>query len=517
MDRIIDNELGKLPAIPRTQKLACIAVLLVLAWPVSVWMHTSWYALHLHADSTYPESAVVHNAMLAVQDGHLYRSWHEEPFTPAPYGPLYYALLASIAKIGSLDHIQLLIAGRILTFAAFLGTLLLIYRLSHRLDLSPLHAYIAVAFFAALQEVVPWNATVRPDFIALFFSLVGFMICTKDSASNRDLMLGGVCFAVSLMFKQSFLVAPAVVFMMLLTQRRTKSLFAFAVPVFGIIGFCLIAPWLHGDAVFSNLLTTGQGVIDLQNSFSSLFDSLVYPGIHLPIIVCTFVGVIGWKKQRNLKILSDYLLLVWFLGVLIWIRILGSNINVFLEAWVVSAVFAGIGLRYMVEKNRVLAPVLIVCAILVSSLHPVHGLQQLYIQKMNEMPGLSGIEDLVSHYRILTDDSYLEALSASPIMLEPCGNNQMEQSGVWDPKPVIDLVHGKRFDMVILSVEGRFIRRYRYMPFFSVSILKALNTDYVLKCHIPKSPGVSSLAVWLPRYMHEDPVLMDALYSRGCK
>src|SRR6266481_5121921 len=119
----------------RDIRLGAILVLVVLTWPVSVWLGTSLHAWRLHGNTTYPESAVVQNALLAAHDGHLYRPLTAPPFTPSMYGPLYYGVLASITRLSSLDHQGSLEAGRALSFAAFLGILLLLYALARRAGL----------------------------------------------------------------------------------------------------------------------------------------------------------------------------------------------------------------------------------------------------------------------------------------------------------------------------------------------------------------------------------------------
>jgi len=481
----------------------------VLVWPVSLWLHTSWHALHLHGDSSYPESAIAYNSELAAQDGHLYRSWHNPPFTPAPYGPIYYSTLALLAKYLSLDHLRLLMAGRIGSFLAFLGTLFMLFRLARRFGLP--------VFFAALHDISPWNATVRPDFPALFFTLVGFLICSKESATVQDAMVGGICFAVSLMMKQSFLVAPAVVFLMWLIHKEFKLLSAYSVSIAAVVGLSLAVPWLNNDSIFSNILTTGQGLIDFHIAFSSLFESEVSTGIHFPLLVCTMVGVmVGIKKSTGWPLLV-YLFVVWFLGIFTWIRILGSNINVFLEAWAVSVVFAALGMQYLFKKFRFLAPSVLVLALLLFSVSPGSGLNAIYVQKMKEMPELSCIESIVPHYRLLSDDSYLEAISASPMVLDAFANNQLEVNGVWDSSPVTQMVHAHQYDMVIFTVEGRWIRRYRETPFMGLPVLRAINTEYDLVCHLPKFPGFSTLAVWLPKGGHRDRELFGKLQSIGCR
>ena len=50
------------------------------------------------ADTTYPESANIYMAVTAARTGHLYATFTQPPYLTQAYGPLYYAIIAAIAR-----------------------------------------------------------------------------------------------------------------------------------------------------------------------------------------------------------------------------------------------------------------------------------------------------------------------------------------------------------------------------------------------------------------------------------
>src|SRR5215475_9260472 len=80
-----------------------------------------------HGDSTFPESAVVQTALWAKASGKIYPALDQSPYTPAPYGPLFYTSLTLVAKVAGGDVDRLLAIGRLITVTSFLLLLFATY------------------------------------------------------------------------------------------------------------------------------------------------------------------------------------------------------------------------------------------------------------------------------------------------------------------------------------------------------------------------------------------------------
>ena len=54
-------------------------------------------------ENTYPESTIIYSAINAARSGHLYSSPSQPPYVLQPFGPLYYAINATVARAAHLD------------------------------------------------------------------------------------------------------------------------------------------------------------------------------------------------------------------------------------------------------------------------------------------------------------------------------------------------------------------------------------------------------------------------------
>ena len=498
-------------------------MLIALTWPVSVWLGTSLHAWRLHGNTTYPESAVVQNALLAAHDGHLYRPLTQAPFTPTLYGPLYYGVLAAIARVGSLDHQGLLEAGRTLSFAAFLGIALLLYALARRAGLAPLYALLATAFFAALQDTSPLNMSVRPDMLALSLALSGLYLFTKseeghsqDTPSPSTLAFAGLCFGAAVMVKQSFIAAPTAALIMLLTRKHLRAAVTLTATVVAVAFTCVMVPLLHGDSFFANLGALSHTVTDLHGEIEFLLYELFYPGIHAPLLLCAVPGVVWAFRQPALRTMVIYFAITWPLAVLIGMHA-GASVNVLLEPWTLCSLFAAFGARWLWEQGGVLACAMLAATILICAAHPSTGLNTVNAQAINEMPSLARYERLVAGRKVLADDPYLAAHSAEPIMLDIYESSILEQSGYWNPQPLLQQINAQKFEVVMITVQNRYIRVYRGVPFLSASIYGAITSHYSVKCHLVKAPGYAEFAVLTPNDKPMSTELVMQLQQAGCK
>ena len=498
------------------KKWSPVLVLISLIFPIGVCLNLSLQFINFHGDTSFPESAVVYNALLASKDGHLYRSWQDAPFTTSPYGPLYYGVLALMAKIGSLGQQSLLVAGRIWSFASSLGATFLVYLWARRLGVSKLLAVIGAAFFAALHDLVPWNVTTRPDLPALFLMAYGLFLFSSEQAKKRDMIISSVCFAAGLLIKHSFIAAPAALFLWLMWKKRFGHALLLVVITSSLVSGTFLALVLAGEPVFSNILSMKFVTSDLAGFWKILFEDTFSLGLHFPLLVCMVVALVWRRNSPGTRVLQFYLLFSWMIGVMTLVHS-GSNTNVLIEAWFVSSVFVALGLQFLFEKAGGTAMVALAVFIVLCSTPTYRMLGPYHMRPMQPMPHINRMVDLVSTRKVLSDDSYLESQSAFPIMLCSNCNVLFEQQKAWDPKPVIEMVQGQGFDLVMLTTKDGQIREYRGVPFLSRTVLGAVGANYTYRCQLPKSPGFSDLGIWTPNDKLVPPETMSTLQSMGCR
>jgi hypothetical protein len=159
--------------------------------------------LFFQGDSTFPEGAVVQTALWAKASGQIYPNLDQSPFTPAPYGPLFYAGLTALAKVGG-DFERLLVIGRVIVLAAFLLLAFAAYRWERR-RLAFAIALVAPSLILAQIDFEAWNASVRPDLPALLAGFAAFYFLLNGPLSRRRLVLCGCLCGVAGLLKQSMI------------------------------------------------------------------------------------------------------------------------------------------------------------------------------------------------------------------------------------------------------------------------------------------------------------------------
>jgi len=486
-----------------------------LSWPLAVSLQIACHAMLFHGDTTYPESAVVFNALLAAHDGHLYHAWELSPFTPSPYGPVYYFVLALVAKVFPLGHQSLLLVGRVWSYASYLGAAVLVYLWTIRLQVTKPYAVVGAVFFAGLYDFVPWNVSTRPDFPALLLMALGLFIYTAEHSTERNKYFAAFCFAIGLLVKESFIAAPVALFLSLLIQRRFKPALVLTAVTAAIGALCLLVLAWNGDPILSNLRTMGASTIDLVGFWRLFSQETVSLGTHFPLLLCLAMAIVWRRKGPDTLALHLYLFFAWLLGAITLLHH-GSNTNVLIEAWFVTAIFGTLGMEALGKKGGLIAVTGLALLILFASAPTNRMLVPYHLRPMQEMPHLDGMLELVAKQKVLSDDIYLEAQSADPVLLDPFYNTQLEQQRFWSPVAVIDRIQNRRFDLVMLVMKDGSLREYRGMPFMSPSILESVGKNYVYRCHMPQSPGFSELTIWSP---NDRPILLateNTLRSIGC-
>jgi hypothetical protein len=163
-----------------SSKLLLAIVLAPLLLVGAIQLGKAVQSITTQGDNTYPESAVVQTAMWAKTSGRIYPALDGSPYTPAPYGPLFYVALTTLAKLGNMNFYSLLISGRIVSFAVYLLIVAAAYSWNRR-HMQGVLALLGPVLILSQVDFVDWNVTVRPDLPALV---------EKNSGSRLALRIG---------------------------------------------------------------------------------------------------------------------------------------------------------------------------------------------------------------------------------------------------------------------------------------------------------------------------------------
>ncbi|MBI1357662.1 MAG: hypothetical protein GC160_25250 [Acidobacteria bacterium] len=162
----------------------------------------------------------------------LYLELDRYPFTVSPYGPIFYGLSALAQRCG----VAALLGGRLVSIAALLGTLWLFWRILCAWGVGELERRTGLALLACSGAFGIWGVVAQSDGLALFFSVAALERFAAYERQRRwaPLVAAGLCIALAIFTKQSFLAAGAAVTVSLLLKEPRRGLaFAGALAAFG--------------------------------------------------------------------------------------------------------------------------------------------------------------------------------------------------------------------------------------------------------------------------------------------
>lgn len=165
-----------------------------------------------------------HSSMLA-HDGTLYYDFRHEPYTVAPYTPLFYLLDAGLQKAG----LPIYAAGRAISFAAAIGIVSLGWYLTLLYTKNRYSAAMSALLCASSSLLFVWGTVGQVDVLALLWALAAFYLYSRNALLGENtLVWAGVCALLAFFTKQTMLACPAAICLHLVFTRRTVTAVKFA-------------------------------------------------------------------------------------------------------------------------------------------------------------------------------------------------------------------------------------------------------------------------------------------------
>lgn len=470
-------------------------------------------ALSFRGDNTFPESAVVQIAEWSRDTGRIYPPLAASPYTPAPYGPLFYMALSALARLSHLGLDQLMVTARSIVLICFLLLPWIAYRWTRRAGVSSALALAGSAMILAQIDFLDWNVTVRPDLPALVLTVVAFYLLTGTQLTPRILIVAGVLCALAAFFKQSFIALPFVFFLWVIVNRRWRHLLLFVtgggVTALGILGYLQ----LHHEPFLQEILLARYSPVSAFAALQLLKADVVHYPWQTVFGVLALFGALWIPKGNSLRgLLLLYLLFAWLAGFYTSMAP-GANVNAFLEAWVMSAMLATLGLQ-RISESWASVPRAAQAALLASWIAVTVVSLEAWRIPMSLQPTViwTNLADLAQGRRVLSDFPYVSAHGVRPELLDPSVNHYLELAGYWSPQPVLDEVHRQDFDLVLVGLNGGQPRQWRGFTIFSHSILRQISADYRMSC------ASDRFAVYVPTKRPVlDPRVQERLFNLGCK
>ena len=444
--------------------------------------------LPVTADNMYPEATGVRSAQRWSQGLPLYEDYQRPPYLVTAFPPLWYALLAAIAKLGLGDIDSLTLAGRILSLTFLLCVAALAFLWNRRQGLAPPVALIAPALYLAFPFHMPWVVSARPDYEGLFFAFLAVYL----AAHRRNLtyvVAAAAAAALAFLMRHNAIAAPTAIVLWLAWSRRWKHAALFCGAWAVVVGL-VVAPFqLSGQYVLLNLSSAKFGHFAISYTHDILNRLVTTPTYGF--VLCLFgFGLFGLfaslnqidERSRLLNVYAIVTFAVAFLGT----ATSGGAVNHYLEPALVMAVVAPTAL-FTLQRNWEKAPSLASFSVVLVLLLLLPALDEQRWNLKHRMPrDLRPIVPLLQTGSVLTDIPYVAARTPSNELLDVVSLINAELVGGWagwSSATVVRNLQEGRYDLVVLSqsAESSYNKSdpSRY-PHLDAAMQKAISANFQL-------------------------------------
>jgi Dolichyl-phosphate-mannose-protein mannosyltransferase len=432
-------------------------------------------------DTTYPEAATAYMAVLAGRTGQLYHSYSSPPYVVQPFGPLFYAVNAAIARASNWDADITIRRARRLTFACFLLCGFVAFRICRKLEFSNSQSALAGMMLLAQPAFLNWNVTMRPDVPALLAMLLSLLFALREEEWGlRACIFSGFFAGTAFLLKQSALAALAAIAVVFLLKKKYKQTFILvlsaAVPV--VIAFGILL-WRR-EPFIEQFTSVGKSIWSIAAAAKWLVGRQFgfWPILAAPIVIGGTGFISAIRGNEKAKMIASFALMNLCAG-LATIPQIGGDVNYFLPALAGCSLLLPFAIRVAAKEiaGRPATGVLVV-AVLVAGIAVV---AVKYSVLRSHAPRTDISFDVLRPFKILSDDPYIAMHGRDPEMLDPFTAHVFELAGHWNPSPVIENIQRGDYDLVVLG-RGRGIFSYRGISLFGGPIVNSLNANYEVLC-----------------------------------
>ncbi len=440
---------------------------------------------------TQAESVVAnHSRNLATGFG-IYHRLDRYPYTVTAYMPCFYLLQAAAYRLG----LPIFLAGRIFSFAALLGVLVVARRLLALLTEDRLATWTGTLLIASTANLAAWATVGQIDMLGVFFSLFAVYqyFRYRKTRKPRPLVWTGCFLALALSTKQTMLAAAGTICLFLLIEERRRAailLAAIGVPLATLV--LALNHWTAGGFV-ENVLWANLNPF----SFRKLLEHLRYLAPAAGGLIVIALAGAPAAFRRGLHPLYMYLAASALLLLATSSKI-GSDLNYHLETMVVLGICAGwtlhqlrffplsfrgspsavtllqIPLLFHIVLNLVISGRVLLEKAVSETLHRAE-----YAQLQPYLAADRG--------RILSVQLGPLVQAGRRLEVEPLIYTLLVEAGRLDPEPVLRDLSEKRFGLVLLYedvFQPRNGPRPPELPSLPPSQLEAIRRNYRFVEHI---------------------------------
>lgn len=402
-------------------------------------------ALLLWAQNAFsgPESVVAGQAQTLARDGALYNDLNRYPYTVAAYTPLFYLLEAGLSKTG----LALMTAGRLLSFAALLGIVVLSWRILLLYTSDRYCAWLAALLVASTSLLENWGTTGQVDMLAVFWATAAFY-----AFSRRALLVAGIFVALAFFTKQTMLASPAAIFVLLWLERPKVALRFAAVLAASVAAIALLIDHWTGGRFLADAVRANMNPFALEKLKQH---AMVLVGAGQLMLIVAVGAKRGWHAGRALFVYLGFAAAVFALTA----AKIGSDTNYQIEFTVVLILCVCITLHaldffpltFAGSKKWVTLLQIPLAIHLVLNLRMTKNLLLERIGVEQEFRSeITALGPYVDQGRLLSTDYNASIRLRGAMEVEPLIYGLLVHSGAVDPEPLRRDLAAQKFSTILL-------------------------------------------------------------------
>ncbi len=458
------------------------------------------------SDTTYPESAVIETAHWAWQSHRIYPSLVRPPYTPAPYGPLFYLGLAAVGKALHGDNYAIRIALRSLVFASYLLAGLAVFALARDAGAAVWAALAGSVTALAAPFVLFWNASARPDFPALLLALLGIrMMAHSRRPGWRTGVAAGIWCAMGFLIKQSMVAAPLAIAGYLALRRWYRPLGGFVLAAGATAGMVVAYLLLRGEPVLRDMLLMRHAPAAVRPAVAVVSNALA-GGLGLLVVAGGAAGAAMALTGKNSRLLlvGMYAALAALVAMLTLPQV-GSNVNYLLEPWMGASVLMACALGPAAASWRSIGEALQIGVLVVLIVLVGHGWEAI-----RRVPGPPAYRyHRLAGLRILSTDPTFTVRGRDPELLDPYLADLLQHRAGWSAAGVAAEIKEQRFDVIFLTENGGRLSTWHGRPRLSPELAKQVQRFYRPLCRTAR------VLVMTPKGLAKRFSVSDASFTLG--
>jgi len=450
---------------------------------------------------TQVESIVAAQSRAFAQHGTLYHGLKGYPYTVCAYMPVFYLLQTGLYRLG----LSILPAGRLVSIAALLAILWLLWRTIELYTGDKYAAWTGLVLAGVTQQLLDWGTIAQVDMPAVAFSLASFYFYSRHRILGENtVLMAAACALAGLLTKQTAVAAPASIFLLLVASRPAKAL-QFAAVAGGLGGAMVLGlnAWLDGRFLANTVFTNMN-----QFAWEKLQHHLQSAAFALPPLL--LVTALGARKAIRAGMGAPFVYLACAL--LIFLSTcgkIGSDTNYRIESVIALILCSCLALHALdfFQLSFRQSTSWITLLLLPLGVYAVHNLRvaayavsertarerKFAAQTAALQPHLAG------NGRVLSTDINALFQARRPIEVEPLIYRLLVEAGRIDPAPLTNDLQAAAFSRILLYEDvNRPARSNPEIPSLTQVQSAIIRNRYRLTRHI-SGPYLGGLYLYEPR------------------